>query len=60
MTTPSFGPTPWLTTKEAAAYAKRPTPAAFRMWARRRGIPIVDGRVNRRDIDATLKTRRVA
>jgi hypothetical protein len=46
--------TPWLTTREAAAYTRRPTLAAFRIWARRHGIVMVGRRVNRRDIDAVL------
>jgi len=47
-------PSPWMTTQEAAEYTRRPTRAAFRIWARRRGIVPVDGLVSRYDIDAVL------
>ena len=47
----------WLTTAEAAVYTKRPSMKAFRHWAYRKGIVMVDGRVSRRDIDAAMKGR---
>lgn len=54
----AFDHSPWMTTAEAAAYTKRRSREAFRKWARRRGLVQVDGRYDRRDIDAVLSGKR--
>lgn len=55
----TFGGTPWMTTRQAMEYTHRPTLAAFRMFARRRGL-VSSGRLwDRRDIDAALRVSSV-
>jgi len=54
---------PWFTTDEAAAYVGCPTREAFRKWAHRRGIVLVERGVGGRllvakaDLDRALRVR---
>lgn len=44
----------WMTTAEAAEYTRKPTRAAFRMWARRHHLAPAGRLYSRRDIDVVL------
>lgn len=55
----AVGPSPWMTSAEGADYVRKPTPAAFRVWAMRRGIvPVHAGRkclYARADVAAAIR-----